>query len=110
MTSAYNSLLKFPTLELSAVKQGCHGVFLPIRGGGGTNLKTAEALALGKWVVATSTALRGFEAFLGADGVVIADTSADFRRAMRQVLERPPLELTEHFACGARRALLGPLF
>lgn len=81
--------------ELSAVKKGCHGVFLPIRGGGGTNLKTAEALALGKWVVATSSALRGFESYLGADGVVIADTPADFRRSMRQVLQRPQLKLTE---------------
>ena len=81
--------------ELSAIKQGCHGVFLPIRSGGGTNLKTAEALALGKWVIATSTALRGFEEFLNADGVVIADILPDFRQAIRQVLQRPPLELTE---------------
>lgn len=89
----------FPSIsdsELSAVKQGCHGIFLPIRGGGGTNLKTAEALALGKWVVATPAALRGFESYLGADGVVIADTPAEFRRAMRHVLQRPQLELTEH--------------
>lgn len=81
--------------ELSAIKQSCHGVFLPIRSGGGTNLKTAEALALGKWVVASSTALRGFETFLSAEGAVIADTPADFRRAMREVLQRPRLELTE---------------
>jgi hypothetical protein len=81
--------------ELSAIKEGCHGVFLPIHGGGGTNLKTAEALALGKWVVATSTALRGFEKFLSADGVVIADNPIDFRHAMRQVLQRSPLELSE---------------
>jgi len=81
--------------ELCAVKQGCHGVFLPIRGGGGTNLKTAEALALAKWVVATSAALRGFENYLSADGAVIADTPADFRQAMRQVLQQPQLQLTE---------------
>lgn len=81
--------------ELAEVKRSCHGVFVPIRSGGGTNLKTAEALALGKWVVATSTALRGFERFSDADGVIVADTAADFRRAMRQVLQRPPLEITE---------------
>jgi glycosyltransferase involved in cell wall biosynthesis len=90
--------------ELSAIKRQCHGFFLPIRGGGGTNLKTAEALALGKWVVATSTALRGFETFLSADGVLIADSRADFRAAARHVLERPPLELT-HAARAARDAL-----
>lgn len=90
--------------ELAAIKQGCHGVFLPIRDGGGTNLKTAEALALGKWVVATSTAMRGFETFLRTDGVVIADTPSDFRQAMRHVLERPPLELNAA-SRGARDAL-----
>jgi glycosyltransferase involved in cell wall biosynthesis len=81
--------------ELSAIKQDCHGVLLPIHHGGGTNLKTAEALALGKWVVATSTALRGFERFLSTDGVVIADNPTDFRHAMRQVLQRSPFELSD---------------
>lgn len=80
-------------LELAAIKRNCHGAFLPIRGGGGTNLKTAEALALGRWVVATRTALRGFETFLEADGVVIADSRSDFRQAVRRVLQRPSLEL-----------------
>src|SRR5262249_20824407 len=82
-------------LQLSAIKQGCHGVLLPIHRGGGTNLKAAEALALGKWVVATSTALRGFETFLSADGVVIADNPTNFRHAMRQVLQRSPFELSD---------------
>ena len=81
--------------ELAAIKRSCHGVFLPIRSGGGTNLKTAEALALGKWVVATTTALRGFERVSGAEGVIVADTPADFKQAIRQVLQRPPLEITE---------------
>jgi hypothetical protein len=81
--------------ELSAIKQDCHGVLLPIYNGGGTNLKTAEALALEKWVVATSTALRGFERFLSADGVVLADNPIDFRHAMRQVLQRSPFKLSD---------------
>jgi glycosyltransferase involved in cell wall biosynthesis len=83
--------------ELSVIKRCCHGVFLPIRSGGGTNLKTAEALALGKWVVATSTALRGFERFSRAEGVTVADTPADFRQAMRRTLQRPPLEIDTSF-------------
>jgi glycosyltransferase involved in cell wall biosynthesis len=81
--------------ELSGIKQHCHGIVLPIHNGGGTNLKTAEALALGKWVVATPTALRGFERFLSADGVVIADNPTAFRQAMRQVLRRSPFELND---------------
>jgi glycosyltransferase involved in cell wall biosynthesis len=83
--------------ELSVIKRCCHGVFLPIRSGGGTNLKTAEALALGTWVVATSTALRGFERFSRAEGVTVADTPADFRQAMRRTLQRPPLEIDTSF-------------
>jgi hypothetical protein len=90
--------------ELSAIKQYCHGVFLPIRSGGGSNLKTAEALVLERWVVATSTALRGFEMFSNAEGVIVANTSADFRKAMRQVLERPSLEISER-SRAARDAL-----
>lgn len=81
--------------ELAAIKHSCHGVFLPIRSGGGTNLKTAEALTLERWVVATSTAMRGFDHFMGAEGVIVADTPADFRQAIRQTLQRPPLEISE---------------
>lgn len=81
--------------DLSTIKQICHGVFLPIRNGGGTNLKTAEALALGKWVVATSTALRGFESFADSEGVVVADGRSEFRQAMRHVLQRPALQISE---------------
>jgi glycosyltransferase involved in cell wall biosynthesis len=90
--------------ELWAIKHSCHGVVLPIRSGGGSNLKTAEALALGKWVVATSTSLRGFKQFSDADGVIIADDPAEFRHAIRQVLRRAALDLSaDSFA--ARDAL-----
>jgi glycosyltransferase involved in cell wall biosynthesis len=80
--------------ELWAIKHASHGVMLPIHSGGGSNLKTAEALALGKWVVATSISLRGFEPFLNADGIIIADDPTEFRHAMRQILQRPALGLS----------------
>ncbi|KDA00339.1 glycosyltransferase [Hyphomonas oceanitis] len=79
--------------ELSAVKDACHGVILPVTLGGGSNLKTAEALALGKWIVATSTAMRGFDEFRNAPGVIIADDPKAFQRAMADVLRRTPLKL-----------------
>jgi len=44
-------------------------------------------------VIATSTAMRGFDAFRDAPGVVIADTPETFRRAVAQVFNRPPLKL-----------------
>ncbi len=80
--------------ELSAITKACHGVVLPVTFGGGSNLKTAQALALGKWIVATPTAMRGFETFRRAKGVIIAKNPQEFRRAMSDVLNRPPLELT----------------
>jgi glycosyltransferase involved in cell wall biosynthesis len=86
----------FPNIsdeDLSALKAACHAVLLPIQFGGGSNLKTAEALASNKHVIATSTAMRGFDIFRDAPGVVIADTPETFRRAVAQVFNRPPLKL-----------------
>ena len=62
-------------------------VLLPIEAGGGTNLKTAEALLSGSPVVATTRALRGFEAFGGAGRVRIADTGCQFRQAILERVE-----------------------
>lgn len=98
LTANSNRVQFFPDIadsELWAIKQCCHGVMLPIRSGGGSNLKTAEALALGKWTIATQMALRGFEAFSSADGVIIAGDPTGFRHAMREVLKRPPLRISE---------------
>ncbi len=81
--------------DLWAIKHACHGVILPIRSGGGSNLKTAEALALGKWTVATPVALRGYESMVGAEGLIVTNDPPNFRRAMREVLKRPQLQLKE---------------
>ena len=75
--------------DLWSIKMKCHAVLLPIGTGRGSNLKTAEALVLGKWVIATSVAMRGYEAFLDAEGLVIANDSVSFRRAIAQALHSP---------------------
>ena len=80
--------------ELWAVKAACHVVALPIDTGGGSNLKTAEALALGKWIVATPVAMRGYESFMDAEGLTIANDGASFRRAIAQVLRSAPLTIS----------------
>ncbi|PVM89674.1 hypothetical protein DDF62_11235 [Caulobacter radicis] len=88
----------FPDLgdeDLWAVKASAHAFLLPIKFGGGTNLKSAEALASGKWVIATSTALRGLDRFLDAPGVIVADTPAAFRKAAIKVMGSPALKLTK---------------
>ncbi len=66
------------------------GIVLPLRDGGGSNLKTAEALYSGLPMVATSTAMRGFEDYVGDPGVLIADDPADFAAAVRRILDAPP--------------------
>lgn len=63
-------------------------VLLPIRVGGGTNLKTAEALLSGKAIIATSRAFRGFEEYMRHDLVSIADGAEAFRDAMEQAAQR----------------------
>ena len=80
--------------DLAVIKQCCHGVLLPISEGGGSNLKTAEALTLGKWVIATSISLRAFEAYAN-DGVIVANNPVEFRHAIRQVLQRPPAVISD---------------
>jgi hypothetical protein len=81
--------------DLDLLKSNAHAVILPINYGGGSNLKTAEALVTGKWIVATSISLRGYEEFSGEPGILIADDRESFRKAVMQVYRRPALELSE---------------
>lgn len=70
-----------------------HVIVLPITSGGGTNLKTAEALWAGRRVVATPTAMRGFEKFSEAVGVHVAGESSSFLHAVREAFLRPGLQI-----------------
>lgn len=79
--------------QLRGLLATAHAIILPITRGGGTNLKTAEALWAGRHVVATSTAMRGFERFVNARGVTVADQPANFKTAMRDVMQATPLQL-----------------
>jgi len=64
-------------------------LLLPIRYGGGSNVKTAEALLSGRPVLATVTAMRGFEGFRDVPGMTIAEDGTEFGKAMLKVLDRP---------------------
>lgn len=75
--------------DLSELLAKAHAIVLPITSGGGTNLKTAEAIWAGKHVVATTKAMRGFESFADAPGVSIADTPAEFKRELRRAMDSP---------------------
>lgn len=64
-------------------------IVLPIQIGGGSNLKTAEAISTGKKVVATSFAFRGFEAYMSLPGIYIGDSKSAFKAVLREALGAP---------------------
>ncbi len=64
-------------------------VLLPITEGGGSNLKTAEAIIADKKVVATSHALRSFEWFREFPNVWVADSKEDFHNAILAAFNAP---------------------
>lgn len=87
--------------DLAAVKDLAHVFLLPIGAGGGSNIKTAEALYSGKAVVCTSMALRGFETYREFPTVHVADDPKTFQAAIRASLTtaRPVLSDAQKEAC-----------
>ena len=79
--------------QLRGLLATAHVIILPITRGGGTNLKTAEALWSGRHVVATTTAMRGFEQFTATRGLTVADRPDEFKAAMEAAMRAPPLQL-----------------
>lgn len=75
--------------DLAAVKTLAHGFILPISFGGGSNIKTAEALYSGAYVVGTPSAFRGFESFVELPEVFTGGNAKEFRRVIRDVLALP---------------------
>ncbi|WP_430682348.1 glycosyltransferase [Mesorhizobium australafricanum] len=82
---------------LSALIEFADVVMLPIVDGGGTNIKTAEALYNRKPIVATSFAFRGYEHFRHWQNVRLADNPADFQDSLVKALrsEAAVLKSTE---------------
>jgi len=76
--------------DLSALKTLTSVFLLPIFEGGGSNIKTAEAIYSGKKVIATSTSLRGYDAQAKLPEIVVADTQEQFRVALRRALSPAP--------------------
>lgn len=62
-------------------------ILLPITSGGGTNLKTAEALLSGIDIIGTTKAFRGHERYAGLPRVRIADTPGGFLDAIKARLD-----------------------
>jgi hypothetical protein len=75
--------------RLREIIDRCSILLLPIVVGGGSNLKTAEALASGKSIIATSVAMRGFEQWIGSGGVHLASDQLEFRTILGRLSSAP---------------------
>lgn len=80
---------------LTALKNTAKAIILPIRTGGGTNLKTAEALVSGKHVVASDKSMRGYEEFANSSGVWVCKTPSEFKLCIRKVMGLPAPTISE---------------
>lgn len=76
--------------EIAAGLQYTSGVILPIVSGGGSNLKTVEALLAGRAILATRKSFFGHENFQNDPLVQIEDNPSEFRKGMIQLLSAPP--------------------
>ena len=75
--------------DLEAVKSLTRTFVLPILSGGGSSLKTAEAIYSGKYVIGSTVAFRGFEHMLDLPEVIIANEPGEFQNALQDILTRP---------------------
>tara|TARA_B110000503_G_scaffold27548_1_gene43988 strand:- start:10985 stop:12199 length:1215 start_codon:yes stop_codon:yes gene_type:complete len=87
--------------NLREILASVRGLILPITAGGGSNLKTAEALLSGLEVIGTSIAFRGFEEFRSEAGVRITDNAHEFRRLVQEALK---LEETINFRLDRKKS------
>jgi hypothetical protein len=72
--------------NLGALIEQADVILLPITEGGGSNLKTAEAILANKKVVATHHALRSYEWFADFPNLWLADNKEDFTRSITEAL------------------------
>jgi len=76
--------------ELDAIKSLAHVIVLPITSGGGSNLKSAEALRSNSYVLGTTTSFRGFESHSSLPGTYIKDDPIEFQCCLRDLLDASP--------------------
>jgi hypothetical protein len=72
----------------------CDVVLLPITQGGGSNLKTAEAILSGKKVVATEFAMRSFDSFVAHKRIRVARNPEEFKKAILEQFNQEEPEVS----------------
>lgn len=91
--------------KLQGLISTADAVILPILEGGGSNLKTAEALVSAKPIVATSHAYRSYEEYKELPNTYIADDPVGFQQAILQALDSPYRERDEEQARAVNKVL-----
>lgn len=76
-------------VSLSALKAVASVFLLPIFEGGGSNIKTSEALLSGRPIIATDVSLRGFDRYVGMPELTVAHDRRSWVRAVRDALVAP---------------------
>ncbi len=92
-------------VTIAALRRFAHVYILPITAGGGSNIKTAEALLTGNYVLGTSTAFRGFEEYIHEPGVFVEDDPHAFRARLLDLLSRQRLDPSEASLATRQRLL-----
>jgi glycosyltransferase involved in cell wall biosynthesis len=80
---------------LDALIANASALLLPIEYGGGSHLKTAEALASGRPIIGTSVSFRGFSEYQRLPRVTIVDTPELFEAAVHRSLSTPSLPVAD---------------
>ncbi|CAN5371887.1 N/A [soil metagenome] len=79
---------------LSGLLQFADVILLPLVDGGGSNLKTAEAILSGKKVVGTTFAFRGYEQYQTLPNVWVTKDAREFRAKVSEALKTPSVDRT----------------
>ena len=75
--------------DMAALLHLARAILLPITSGGGSNLKTVEALFSGRPIVASSYAFRGYEECASLPRVHLCDSPAEFHASVQRLLTQP---------------------
>jgi len=85
-----------PSASLHSLIHESDIILLPILNGGGSNLKTAEAIISHKKIVATQYAFRGYEKYLSLPNIYLANSPKAFERALDAAIKSDYIPLTRH--------------
>lgn len=92
-------------IGIAAIRRFSHIFVLPITAGGGSNIKTAEALLTGAHVLGTSMAFRGYEEYIGQPGVYVEDDPERFRTRLVELLHCERARLSDDELAVRKRLL-----